>query len=1073
MIPIKHILYENGVKEIFKLIVPSGNYAGTYEIEKPDGWDDVDSVVNIDDELFFVKDFIIGDSEKLRFMQYNHKKAFDIIKSVYKEQGGDGLIHFKWIASKDGIEYDLLNDNFDVNLNKYSESIDKSMFKIELEIKKSEAQNKLINRDETTIDLFTEKDLDDNDITAVETFDIGYKKGSKTLENFYFATAGQERGNLTNESNKFWLFSRSEGYDLGVNGNEQSGVAAENNGLKQSYFGCFISTDITLPNVKFSFSNFEVGIYTDNVNFFSDVWFYVLITLNGNVQNIQVPGTKAVDSNWLWEGSTYKGGLINFTNLEFVLPNAVQPGSQIDIWMVSPSNTHFKMILLNESPSIAISSNLESPIVKTKAVRLIDGLNQIVKNYTSSELSVISNFIGLAGTYYNTSISTGLYLRGLPAVYLNQKLKTSFKKLMNEGAAKLLVLGYDIIGSNVVIEDIHYFFKDFKFYDLSEKIYLQEDFKIANDKDIVFNTLLFGSKKYSTNKKDDIKNFITSAEFSTPIISVKNKFDKQTDLIIDEYKIQEMIEDNSTKTNDNDDDLVLIDMVNVTDYWDLGVFENCSHSIEAGKLLLKCFSTPFGTILLEVGQLVEITEGLNVGTWTVLSIDMDKMVLNKTTGIQEGVRDTPIRYKISSLTKNRTGSDGFSNSSEIRNFDTTTNIRHNPKYQMARWFLFFGSGLREKGNSELIKVTNYKNNSSAEMQTNSIELINELSGLVNVGADETLGRLRSYDQTLFNGDEITISYSKIEFEEFFQIYDLWKFGQENDRLKSRGYLSLNTPEGIFDVFPWGDGAFSHSKKTNVLTIKGKIKGKSVDNPTLLNVEQLTKNTVQLVWDFNDEYINPISKIQYSLDGINWVTLKEVNNVKTDILESDLFEDIFTGTVVYFRVIVSTADYYNKISNTIQITWQFNDWLIREISRTENINCGNSYLTLEVKGTGDFDIEWNFASIPGGGSSKALDFDNNIEIVTFDADYGLLDHYETKNTALSVVNETKTISIQLKNSDKNGIGKILNCTYGNTPDFVSSSLEIIFTNSTTSEEKSFVLTCDTIKKYFVRPTPPVV
>lgn len=213
----------------------------------------------------------------------------------------------------------------------------------------------------------------------------------------------------------------------------------------------------------------------------------------------------------------------------------------------------------------------------------------------------------------------------------------------------------------------------------------------------------FGSKKYSTNVRDDIKNFTTKAEFSTPIKSVKNKFDKETELIIDEFKIQELIEDKTTSTNDNDDDLVLIDMVNLTDYWDTGVFENTVHSIDGGYLQLNCTTTPFDTTMIEVGVLVEITEGLNAGQWTVISIDLSKMKLSKTTSIQEGINDTPIRYRIASLTKNRTN-DGFTDPANIRNFETATNIRHNPKYHMARWFPWFGSGLRKKLNTELIRI---------------------------------------------------------------------------------------------------------------------------------------------------------------------------------------------------------------------------------------------------------------------------------------------------------------------------------------------------------------------------------
>lgn len=1071
MVKIKHILQENGVLEKFYFIVLEGNNSGTYEINKPDDWNIIDSVINIHEEYMYIEDFILGESNKMSFSQYTNPIAFDVINKVYNEQGGDGRIVFKWIALKDGVEYDLLKDNFEINFNKFSKGFDKTMKKIDLELIKSEAQNKLFNRDDITIDLFDEKDLDDEPLNAIETFDIGFKKGNKILENFYFATAGQEIRNYGNNGHKFYAFTPSDDNEFGSTGSAQVGESSVFGIFGQvisTYHGAFLKADITFKRVKFSFSNFKIGVFINDATvFFSNVYIYIKINNNGNIQEIQIPATKAVDGNFTYNGTSLRGGIIEFGNIEFNLENALEVGSTVDIFFKSPDNTVFGTVLLKEEASISISTNLDSPIVKTKGVRLIDSINQIVKSYTSSGLSVISNHIGVGGTYYNTSISTGLYLRGLPSVYLSQKMKTSFKELFQNGVAKLLALGFDVQKNNVIVEDLPYFFKDIKVYDLSDRIYLQEDYKIEIDKDLIFNSLLFGSKKYSTNTKDDIRNFNTEMEVSTPIKSLKNKFDKQTSLIIDEFKIQELIEDNTTSTNNSDDDLVLIDMVNVTDYWDSGVFENTNHVNENGNLTLTCFTTPFDTTLMLVGSSISITEGINIGNWVILEISGAKIKLNKTTGIEEGVRDTLIKYNITSLTKNRTN-DGFTDISNVRNTESSTNMRHNPKYQMARWFQWFGSGLRKKLNSEVLKVTNYKNNDIATMKTNSQDLVNELDGVVVVGDDENLGRLRRYNQTFFNGDKITISYINVTFEEFINIYELWKYGENNDRLKSRGYLEINTPLGIYDVYPFGKEAFKHNKQTNLLTINAKVKGKSTANPTLLNVIQIDKNTVSLEWDYNDDYINAITDVQYSLDGINWTTLKQVEGLKTTTIQSDLFLSIFTGTLVYFRVSVSSSDYSSKISNTLQVNWQFNNWTYKEISRIVDNACGVTYLTFELSGTGSFDIEWIFSSIPGGGSAIVTDQYNNI-IIDIISPHDL-EYYETINTSLVINNETITYTLQMKTTDNDGI-RFLNCSGGNRVSIVLSDLFINIKNIDDAAEINNYISSIAIKRYlFVEDSP---
>ena len=1067
MIPIKHILNENGVSEIFKLIVISGDYSGEYVIKKPNGWNKIDSVVGINEEHFFVETFIIGESNKLSFSQIDNPIAFELLRNVYREQGGDGQVVFKWIAKKNGVEYDLLKDNFEINFNKYSDGFDNSMQKIDVEIIKSEEQNKLFNREDITVNLFADKDLDENDITPVETFDIGYKKRAKTLSNFYSWDISQSPVGASERPDHFFCFVRSDDSEFGNNTNKYCGFL--NNvfvgvTLSRINQGPFVSTDITLKSIKIEVSNMHVLFARKNdVPPTPTVHFIAIISGPGFYYTQKLKTSVAVS------GTYYSEIKIENEKFDFNIENIknIQPGQNLSFAFATDDiSDKFVVVSVNTNTSIEITSNPESPLVKTKGVRLVSALNQLVKNYTSSELSVISNFIGVGGPYYNSSISTGMYLRGLPAVYLNQKIKTSFKNIFDNGSAKLLALGFDIINDKLIIEDVKYFFKDIKVYDLSDKIYLKEEFKIENDKDVVFNSLQFGSKKYSTNKKDDIRNFTTTAEFTTPIKSVKNKFDKETELIIDEFKIQELIEDKTTSTNDNDDDLVLIDMVNLTDYWDTGIFENTIHSAVGGFLELNCTATPFDTTMIEVGSIVEITEGLNAGSWTVLIIDLSKMTLNKTTGIVSGINDTPIRYKIDFLTKNRTN-DGFTETQNIRTVETATNIRHNPKYHMARWFPFFGSGLRKKLNSELIKVTNYKNNSEAKMRINSTELINELPDLVTVGEDEMLGRLRNYNQTLFNGDKITISYFKVSFEEFINIYESWRYGENEDRLKSRGYLSLNTPLGIYDVYPFGNEAFTHNKEKNILTINAKIKCKRVESPDLLSVIQIDKKTVQLVWDFNNEYINPISRVQYSLDGINWVTLGDIIDLKTATIENDLFLSIITGTDVYFRVIVSTSDYYNVISNTIQVEWQFNDWTFKEIGRQENFGCGISQLELEINGTVNLDIEVNFESDPGGGNALVKDYESNATYTSFTSPYGIY-YTETHNFSLSLINEKKIIFITVKNTDKDDANHVLNCNNGNINVFVSSSVELKLKETGETDFISSIITAETKKKYFKRP-----
>jgi hypothetical protein len=1062
MVPIKHILQENGVKEIFIFIVPSGAFQGEYIIDKPGGWDDTDSIVNIDTESMNVNDFIIGNNTKLKFYQEKSKTAYDLLKNIYAEQQGDGRIVFKWIGVKDGVEYDLLKDNFEVNMNKYLHTYDKSMFKVEVEVIKSVSQNKLINRNDVTIDLFAPKDLDENPITPVETFDLGYKKGSSKQSNFYSWDIDQLNVNFDPRTSIFFSFHRSDDYQFGNNTNEYAGIKSVT--LTQTIDqGPFVSTDITLKSIKIEISNMQVlfGRIDNNFPIPPDVGLYAVVSGQGffYTQLLQKFSTQEGNTSTIQiDNKVFNLNINNTTNLS--------PGQNLSfLFMTTDANDKFITTSLKLNTSIEITTNMESPIVSTKGIRLIDSIKQVVKNYTASGLGVLSNYIGPGGIYYNTSISTGIYLRGLPDRYTTgQKVKTSFKSLMTDGASKLLAMGYDILDQNVIVEDLGYFFKDIKSYDLSDKKFIQDGYKFENDKDVVFNTMIFGSKKYSKNVKDDIQNYITSAEFTTPIVSSKNKLDKQTELIIDEYKIQELIDDKSTSTNDNDDDLVMIDMVNESNYWDTGVFENCIHSVEGGNLQLSCSQTPFDTTLMEVGLSVEIMEGINKGLWTILAIDNQKLKLNKTSGIETGVNDTPIKYFIQSLTKNRSINDGFTEPYLIRDPATSTNARHNPKYHMARWFQWFGSGLRKKQNGEFIKVTSYKNNEKAQMKANSPDLINELQGLIEVGANEPLSRLRNYKTPFFSGDLIEIKYINITFQEFIMMYENWRYGISGDRLTSRGYITLNTPSGIYDAYPFGEAAFSHNRKTNVLSFKGKIKSKSAENPVLLSVIQNSKDTVVLHWDYGTDYIAPTIDVQYSIDGTNWITLRQFYNVKQGTIIDDTFTQILSGTDVSFRLIVNTLDFINKISNTIVSEWKFNPYVIIARNKSENTDCGYSKIVFDIKGKADFEIEYTYDFLPSGGKLWATNLNGTGGNLVVETAYGLptIDGVETRN--ISVDGDEARLFIDLFNSDKTETLLPLNCTFGDYQYTCYANVTIKFTDTITNTSQIFDLKAETIKLY---------
>lgn len=914
MVLIKHILQETGVSEIFKLIVPSGAFQGEYAISKPQGWNNIDSIIDINNEFFNVENFILGDKEKLVFSEFGNDTAYNLIKNVYNEQGADGTIVFKWIAVKDSIEYDLLSENFEINLNKASFSFDKTKMKVTVELIKRESQNKLATRDDVTVDLFSTKDLDGKDISPIQPFEIGYKKGDSRLSNFYFYTVGQQSFGRDNASVKFFSFTLSGDRQFGSNTNEQAGLENLPGPTFRKDHGPFVTTAVSLTMVTIEISNFDINARTSGGNFYPDIRLFAVIRVDGAfVKNIELKSyTENLD------------GAIHYSRItidnEIFSIGSMDPGWSLHIEIRDINGGDFQLFGLKDTTSIKITTNLEQPLVKSKGIKLIDALNKVVGNLTSSEMTVSSSILGSGGVFNNTSITTGVFLRGLSELYLKNKVNTSFKGLFMDGISKILAMGYDTYNNELVVENVDYFFKDHQIYDLSEGMYIGESFKIDHDSDISCNTLLFGSKKISTKNDNDLENFVTSAEITTPIKTFKSKFDKQTELILDEYKIRDLIEDQTKSTNDSDDDLVMIDLVDATNYFDTGVFKKCLHSNNNGKLVLKCLDLPFDTTMMQVNYAVEIVQGINLGTYFILAINGAELTLDTNLSIQTGEVDTAIKYFIPSVTKNRT-SEGFENALNIKNLNVSTNIRHNPKYHMARWFPYFGGGLTKKTGSELLKVTKFKNNSQASIVINSSEMQNELQGQIVVGADETLSRLRTHKKPFFSGETVEITYARVTFEEFLLLYNNWKFGEGNDRSKSRGYIVCNTPYGKYKVFPFGDKAFSHNKAKNTLSIKGKIKGKRLPYIKLKwdNINGGTQIMIckQAVFGYNifvevyDGEIDITSvEIFKKTDDGNWVLFT------TNII-NDIFSDSISSGTHTYKAIVTFASGEVLESNILQ------------------------------------------------------------------------------------------------------------------------------------------------------------
>ena len=887
---IKNIQYQSGIGQVFRLEVLSGKFAGTHEIQEPDGFDALDINIDVNETYYNIDNFILGETSKIKILEYNDKEAFNIIKGVYDEQGGDGQIIFKWYVVHNSVEKDILGNGFEINLNKYQLNYENSQRVIECEIKKREAQNKFYTREDTTINLFATKNLDENQIDPIGSREIVLKAEEDKIETAWWMDDYGENYDWYNYKKsignknldpwfqyqkivsdikfippKTWVFpkfNRSKDSKLGENiplygGDWKANITREE--LQDpawaaqyprymyehgeiTYWGqnTLFHTRNELSNVVFSISNlhFKARSYNikkgynplysgDNKGYrenYKPFSFSIALL-------IETPHS----SNMMFLKSSRDTDVGNYSEMNIVNEGwaigDLPANSTVKIGIMPHNDIRNKEFIITgkvSRTSLKISSSIDKLGRKSKVVSLFDAIDKVAENYSDGKIRLVSNILSEGGKYANQYVATGSFLRGVANIFLGEeKINTSFKSLFYEGAAPLLALGFDVIENKLIVEDIDYFFKDVQAYDLTSKDFVQENLTIENDKDISYNNLIFGTKKYSTKKKGDIFNFNTKMECSTPIKSVKKKLDKTTGFIIDEYKIQDLLDDTNDNTNDNDDDLVLIDTITGS-YVDTGSYPDIIHSDSGGVLTLTASKSPWDTLPFKVGEKIKIVEGLNVGEYTILAIKSHTLTLDKRTGIEQGTILTKIEHTLTDVIKNRnaTATDGFISAEGVKNKRTAVNLYHNPKYQMKRWFPLFGGGLSKKNNDENIIVTNYKNNGKIEVKPDTDKIPHLPSETDVLNENINLERLRRSSRVLFGTENIEITLTNVTFEEFYNLYNRWRIGEDiytGEKIPSRGYIDVYIGGETYSIYPFGTEALQYDKGANELTIKGKIK----------------------------------------------------------------------------------------------------------------------------------------------------------------------------------------------------------------------------------------------------------
>lgn len=198
-----------------------------------------------------------------------------------------------------------------------------------------------------------------------------------------------------------------------------------------------------------------------------------------------------------------------------------------------------------------------------------DVIERILYIITGKLNPFYSDFFGLAGLEYPsdgcgglTSITNGSLLRGLsssPEISLSDVLD-SLHAIYGIG------WGFEKFGSSyrIRVELMEHFYGDGEIIDLGSPVSIKEggSYKESSFNDLVFNTVEIGYSKFTSdeNFNGDIDDFLTRAEYTLPVSSIKGSYRQISPLITSGRLIQATYESKSdlTKSWKHDDDNFIV-----------------------------------------------------------------------------------------------------------------------------------------------------------------------------------------------------------------------------------------------------------------------------------------------------------------------------------------------------------------------------------------------------------------------------------------------------------------------------------------------------------------------------------
>ena len=604
--------------------------------------------------------------------------GLDLILNENKEFGSEAVVNL--IIQKNDI--DIIVGQLDFGKTSSTDGV--TYFKCS--IIQNTQQALIKRREDIDIDVFSDKDLDENTITPIETFKVLFKAKPINQVSEWGYTGNFRQILLLGSGTAFSPFQQVFNY----------GIDDTLSFLDTSVFNGLYAR-MSLIRAANTLSNTSVDI---NLNYF------VNYSINQGLRLYVVAG---LDTSNITFSQFFNLGQTEGNNYSYDL-NVIIPALAISekIWIYfrtdAGASSFFDITYSN--PRVVISTTSTAISSVTDAVKYIDLIKQNYKGIGSSE--VIAPKFETGGVFNKQACFNGKMIRQQLNEPFYVKLKDTIEQLM------------EVCADSQVNKDNNYIGQYSDYYpniDLGGFLEAPDkDFSIEKNEKYLINKFTYGNKKY---EQDDSESGTTDSVFTDSEWYVQNSQSSNEKKINNPYvrdvfmgeRVRRLGVNNETTSFSSDDDTFIYDIIELA--------PNSRESFVIPLKFQKVSATNTFTILADKTFSWDLL-GFNVGDtilvngvgYVVNIITNTLLTLQYTGANDSGEEVLTIDYPLTNVGWTIRTNEGLTFSENIQNPDKYGNLRYSLKHNIEHWKPYLATAGKFIPNKN-INNTFYKSNGEA------------------------------------------------------------------------------------------------------------------------------------------------------------------------------------------------------------------------------------------------------------------------------------------------------------------------------------------------------------------------